>query len=544
MRRRGWGLASKLALSLATGLVVTFVALGLYHLHSERYHLTSFQVLNASRISEIIRRSGRDYMLHNDSDGLFRMIRRVGQQPGIVKIRIFNKEGIISYSTDSTEVSHKVDKAAEACAGCHGRGQTLSHPPSGSRVRILRGPAGERVLALIDPIRNEPECATAPCHAHPPDREILGVLDTHISLAEADFRLAQLRRETILWLLGTLIVVLLISVGFVHVFVFRPVSQLHEATRRISRGDLDHPIPVHSRDELGALASAFRDMMGQLKRAREELTRWSQTLEEKVREKTEELEAVHRHVLQMERMASVGKLAAIVAHEINNPLAGIRTYAALLKKQASGDGRQAEILGLIENEAARCGEIVKNLLQYLRPGSLEAKLHDLQELIRRVVRLVQHQVDLQQVHLQVELDPELGPIECDGQQIQQCLLAVLINALEAVGEGGEIAIRARRLAPSAEEPGEGVEIQIEDNGVGMDAETLERIFEPFFSTKEGSSAMGLGMSVVYGIVTRHGGRIHVDSAPGRGTTVTIRLPTRQAARGVTSDGDESVRVEA
>ncbi|MBK8229625.1 MAG: HAMP domain-containing protein [Candidatus Eisenbacteria bacterium] len=473
-------------------------------------------------------------MLKNDVAGLYAMIRTIGSEPGLTKIRIFNSDGQISYSTDSLEVGRVVDRAAEACIGCHEDNGIRSVLPESARSRYLRAGDGTRILALIQPIHNEPACSNAACHAHPPEQQVLGVLDTQMSLAELDAQAAAMTRSLLIWLLISLSVVLLLSIGLLEIFVLRPIGKLREMTRRITHGDLDHEIPVTTTDELGEFATSFNVMTRELREARGELTAWGRTLEQRVHDKTAELERAHEHVIRVERMASIGKLAAIVAHEINNPLAGIKTYAVLLQRrlararEASAPPTGAlddtpEILGTIANEAGRLGDIVRNLLQFSRSSPLRVSAQSIDDIIRRSIRLVQHQIDLQSVELNLEIAPEVASLECDGAQIQQAMVAILINALEATREGGALEITARPCDDR-------VEIRIRDNGVGMDAETLAHAFDPFFTTKESSSSNGLGLAVVYGIVTRHGGSITLESTPMQGTTVRLLLPRVIAAK--------------
>jgi two-component system NtrC family sensor kinase len=237
-------------------------------------------------------------------------------------------------------------------------------------------------------------------------------------------------------------------------------------------------------------------------------------------------------------MASLGKLAATVAHEINNPLTGISTYARLLRRKLAdqGDGtavesageteniarESARVLKLIDEEAARCGNIVKNLLLFSRTPAARYTEHDLQPLLERCVLLLKHQAELQEVGLRLDVGVELPRLSCDSSQIQQMILALAMNAIEATPPGGEVTISARE-----QDSGEGLVLEVSDSGRGIAAEHLDKIFEPFFTTKEGANGVGLGLAVVYGIVSRHHGTVDVKSSPGSGTVVTIHLPLSQ-----------------
>jgi two-component system NtrC family sensor kinase len=227
-------------------------------------------------------------------------------------------------------------------------------------------------------------------------------------------------------------------------------------------------------------------------------------------------------------MASLGKLAAVVAHEVNNPLAGIATYAKLLRRRLEkrGDAADPEMtkaLELVESEAIRCGNIVRNLLLFSRtPGSRFVE-EPIAPLLERCAALVRHQAELQDVTIRVECAPDLPKATCDASQVQQIVLALTMNALEATGRGGVVTLRAAR------DDDRGVRIEVADTGCGIAAADLPHIFEPFFTTKSEGKGVGLGLAVVYGIVERHHGQVDVDTTPGVGTTFTVRLPLSQPA---------------
>jgi two-component system NtrC family sensor kinase len=258
------------------------------------------------------------------------------------------------------------------------------------------------------------------------------------------------------------------------------------------------------------------------------VTQWSLTLEQKVVEKTEELNRAQRQVLHMEKMASLGKLAASMAHELNNPISGVLTYARLIRRELDGQSLDPETreewtryLTLIDRECARCGGIVQNLLLFSRRSDTESAPVDMNLVVEHCLMLVRHHLEMKGVSLQTQLLPDESTIVADGGQIQQALLALLVNAIEALGglEPGEGELGVR-LRGSPEE----IQIEVSDNGSGIAVDVLPHIFEPFFSTKHKENGVGLGLAVVYGIVERHGGGIDVDSAPGRGTTFCVRLP--------------------
>ena len=521
-------------------MAVIFSALGYQSVRINRQHLEDMTFAAGDRIGETIKRSTRFGMLHNHREQVHQTINAIASQPGINKIRIYNEEGKVSFSTDESEALSQVDKKAEACYGCHAEQQPLARLNRPDRMRIYSGNNGERILGLINPIENEPSCSNADCHAHPSSQQILGVVDVTMSLAKVDETIAAGSRQMITNLIGAIMIISLLVGWLMWVMVNRPVKRLIVGTKRVASGELDYKIKVSSQDEVGELAASFNRMTAELKHANSEINEWARTLESRVEEKTAELKQAHEHLLHVERMASIGKLAAIVAHEINNPLAGILVYAKLLLKKVAGNGNAEEskqYLSMIASESARCGEIVKNLLQFSRQTRVNPEPNDINEIIRQSLRLIQHKIDLMGITAEMSLREGLENMVCDAQQMKQALVALMINACEAMKQGeGQLVIRSRRAQPD-----NAIEIEITDNGVGMDEDTRKQIFEPFFTTKEEGKGVGLGLAVVYGIVNAHSGEIDVESIPGVGTTFVIRLPERKWNA---VDSDATVRHES
>ena len=310
--------------------MLTFGVLGLVNITLHRHNLESATLANADGLSDAIKRSMSYYMLRNDREALHHTINTFAEEPGVVRIRVINPEGRITFST-SDELGQLVDKRAEQCYKCHRESQPLSKLDRPDRFRFYRA-GNQRVMAIISPIENKPACSNAACHAHPASQQVLGVLDTHLSLAEAD---ARLRESTIRMLFYTIVAATFITVVswlFVWRVVHKPLKRLQSATERLMDGELGYQTDVASYDEAGRLAVSFNRMSLELRQAREEVTSWARTLEERVEEKTRELRRAHEQMMQVEKMVTIGKMAAVVAHEVNNPLAGILTYAKLIKK--------------------------------------------------------------------------------------------------------------------------------------------------------------------------------------------------------------------
>jgi two-component system NtrC family sensor kinase len=524
-RRLARSLSFRLVVSLALSMTLAVGLLGYFNIRLHRKHLEQITVADADRVSKVIKQNAAYYMLRNERDGLYHLIQDVGSEPGVVRIRIMNQEGRISFSTDPKETNTFVDKRSEACYACHSQSQPLSHLNRPDRFRTYRLASGERALGIINPIENSPACYTAACHYHPASQAILGVLDTNLSLAAADADMAQSTRQTILYTVLAVLIISCLSALFVWRVVHTPLAALKAGTERLGSGDLGYQFQVDSYGEIDDLSKSFNTMSRQLREAREEIDKWTKTLEVRVEEKTRELNAAHEQMLRAEKMASIGKLAAVVAHEINNPLAGILTYAKLLKKRFSpSDEAQKEMydtLDIIESESRRCGEIVKNLMTFARTMPMSYDMVDLNAIIERCVKLVQHQLELAGIELHLDLAKDLPSAGCDAGQMAQVILALTMNAIEAMPRGGILGLETRLSSDGAS-----ALIEVRDNGVGMPPEVLANIFQPFFTTKEGGHSLGLGLAVSHSIIERHQGDIRVQSEPGRGTTFTIRLPLR------------------
>jgi two-component system NtrC family sensor kinase len=239
-------------------------------------------------------------------------------------------------------------------------------------------------------------------------------------------------------------------------------------------------------------------------------------------------------------MATIGKMAAVVAHEINNPLSGILTYARLVKrwieKTMEPSPKQVEMRGsldLIASESKRCGDLVHNLLSFSRVSPMNLAWCDLNQVIDRCTRLVQHKLDLGGIQLNLDLAGELPSAHCDPAQIEQVVLALVINAVDAMPQEGNLWISTRLISTRA------IELIIRDDGFGISSEHLPHIFEPFYTTKEAGGS-GLGLAISESIVERHGGTIEVHSVVGQGTTFKIMLPIDSQRPATSEEAEHAV----
>ena len=508
-------------------IFVVFIGLFAYlSIYVHKKQMTAIEFQNVRRDSDIIKRSIHYDMLLNRRKDVYKIMQTIGDEPEMVGIRIYNDVGVVTFSTDSSEMGSRVNMQTEACYLCHLKNKPLAEVPVKKRYRIYNSPDGYRVIGLINPIRNEPSCSSAACHAHPAKKKILGVLDVLMSLKTVDQSIER-NKHNILMYAGLVIILVLFPISvFIYIMVYRPVQRLIDGTKEVAHGNLDYAIQVSGKNEFAHLAYSFNRMTKSLKKAREELTKWSETLEKKVDEKTKELKNAQGHLIQVEKMASLGKLAATVAHELNNPLAGVLTYVKLFEKQIKKSSLKEdqkngilENLGIIESEIKRSGDIVKNLLLFARGTGENFEEKDINGIIQKSILLLNHKLKISNINLVTQYCYNDCTILCNENQIKQALVAILVNAADAMPEGGTLTISTQRF------PAENtIEIKISDTGIGIPEDVLPHIFEPFYTTKKEGTGVGLGLSVVYGIIQRHQGTIHVESKPGKGTTFYIKLP--------------------
>jgi two-component system NtrC family sensor kinase len=350
---------------------------------------------------------------------------------------------------------------------------------------------GRRYFEYAGPIIMEEPCLR--CHIDQGYRrgDVHGAIVVTIPMDEAMANL----QETKLSLLYTALI-LLLSVMVLLYFILKgtvimPINILKDALSRVGKGDYNVAIEIKRSDEIGDLAQSFNQMV-------------------------RDLRSKERQIIRSEKLATVGKLAAGVAHEINNPLGNISLYAQMLSQKIKSDEARKK-LKIIEEQATQAARIVKSLLEFSRQMEPKFRKVNLNDVVNKTLEILQPQISINNIKVIKNLDSALPEVKVDPAQIQQVLVNMIKNAIEAMNEGGTLTIETRRRN------GE-VEIGIIDTGEGIPEENLSRIFDPFFSTKGVGKGTGLGLSVSYGIVERHGGRIEVESEVGVGSTFRIILP--------------------
>ena len=614
-------IGAKLIVVIAITAIIIIGVFSYIQTNSETEALLNIVRHNGNQLSEIIKMSLHDDMLQNQREQIYEMINRIGRSGECIKkIRIFNKAGEVIYSTNVDDIGSTVDLKDENCYACHVANKPLEKVPASDRTRIFRIDAdSSRLLGIMNPIYNEKSCYDADCHAHPKDKKVLGVLDVTFCLKAADGAIKKSQMTNIILGIVSILAFSLLIGYFVKRWIDNPVNELVKATKRVALGNLNQPIENEGKDELGILAKSFNNMMKKLSEMRVQL-------------------------FQSDKMASLGRLAAGVAHEINNPLTGVLTYSSFLLKRTKSNPEIQKDLEVIVRETKRSREIVKGLLDFSRQSTPRQGKADINEIIGNAVSVISNQLKIHKIKLEQKLENDLPKIVGDSNQIQQVLLNLTVNAIDAVGDsGGTISISSSKInlipygvkkirqatcpkghnlmdnehkiegmpsiklkAKSASNEGyvhldpiygrhehhygiqfseveivrlycpvcgislvdeddmgpschaptykiiiptqgtlagctkylcnwqkwdfidskgnqDFVEIKITDTGCGIPQDNLNRIFEPFFSTK-GQNGTGLGLSIIWGIIDNHNGKISVDSTVGKETTFTIQLP--------------------
>lgn len=574
---------------------------------------------HANQLSETVKNATRFVMLKNDRDYIQQIIDGIGKDPAINDVKIMNKEGEIVYSSRQNNIGNMLDKQAESCFVCHAENKPIEKLPMNNRTRIFSAnPDSSKILGIINPIYNEPSCYEADCHAHPADIKVLGVLDVTFSLKDVENQIKSNQIEGIIFALIAIVAIGFIIGIFVKKYVDLPVKELVYATEQVASGNLNYKIKNNGKDELGKLGNSFNVM-------------------------THKLDETSQQLYQSTKMASLGQLAAGVAHEINNPLTGVLTYSSFLLKRAKDNPQMQEDLNVIVRETMRSREIVKGLLDFARQSVPKKGICNINEVLDRAIAVVNNQLKLNRITIERINDAALPEITADANQLQQVFLNLFVNAIDAVGQDGKIIVTTSHMSLSPrgitqiksavcnknhslidpqykiggmpslkmkiksnenegfvhldpvyglnrhyfgvnfdnnsanhlscptcdislidknqicpecggpvykiQIPNQGflegcaslrgkwqrwgfidgagekkfVKIDIEDSGCGIPPENLNKIFEPFFSTK-GQRGTGLGLSVIWGIIDNHNGVITVQSEVSKGTTFSIRLP--------------------
>ncbi len=331
--------------------------------------------------------------------------------------------------------------------------------------------------------------------------EIIGIL--YVGILEQKY--VDIEQRTVLVFLGIALAGVALSIFlslYLSSIISGPIRKMVTASKQLANGDLDVKVAIKSQDEFGELANTFNSMASALKERDEQLKEYTKS-----------------KIMESERLAIIGQLAANVAHEINNPLQGIVTYSHLLLETMPNEEWSRGNLEKIVTQANRCRDIIRGLLDFARQRKIEKRLYNVNNVIKECVSLLENQALFQNIQIIKKLDPKLPEIVFDPSQVERVFLNIIINAAEAMEGNGKLVLATR--FNSVERM---VEIAFSDTGPGISKENMEKVFSPFFTTKDVGHGVGLGLAISYGIVKEHKGTITVESKVGKGTSFTVKLP--------------------
>lgn len=448
-------------------------------------HLQNLARREAELIAALAERAVSQAMLEGKSDEVQVLLEKMGSEPHLVKIRIVDPQGVILRSDRPEEVGNLLPRAQELFD------EAMPEPIWDYEARTV---------GIFRPILNRPLCYSC----HPQERPVIAFLNASVSFSGMT---GEVSRSLPLFMLPAILA--LVAAGALISFFFalgigRRIDRLAKTMSQVESGDLGARVQENSPDEVGRLGRSFNAMVAQLAETQRRL-------------KDRHAEEIRR----AEHLASLGKMAAGVAHEINNPLAGMQNCVRTLFKKIGDDAQGIQYLNMLQEGLGRIGRTVRQLLDFSREGKPKMTQTDLVPLLRRCLALLEHELKARKISASLSEDARLPALLADSQQLEQIFLNILMNAVEAMPDGGRLTVSTEL---QRQQDGVFAQIGITDTGIGIGPDHLPRVFDPFFTTKEVGKGTGLGLSVSYGIVKAHGGSLDVRSEIGKGTAVTVVLP--------------------
>ena len=509
-----------------------FVSFGVIFRSVNEEYMKSVISQNGNNIGFLVEGALYRSMLENDRTSLQGTLDIINRMSGIDDVNMYDNQNNLVYTSISNDT---INHGNPDCKSCHENFASMFSEKERS-YRIIDADSecimnpnknNSRHLMIKSPILNDKSCYTSDCHAHSENDQVLGSLIIKMPLEGLDNALKKSTTDyTLLAALMTFLL-LLFLIFFTNKKIKNPLNAIIKASEAVAKGDKSTRLEIkpNQLSDMRMVSYAFNGMLDNLQTANNELQNWSQQLEYKVQKKSEELGQAQNELINIERIASLGKLSLSVAHEINNPLSGILIYTKLISKQLANQQIDAakkepmlKHLKLIENETKRCGDIVKGLLDFSRKDQNGFEPKHLHEILMETAELMSHPMKVANVHFITDFGAKTDLINCSPNQIKQICIAILVNASEAVADNGEVIFRT--VNPDNDH----IRIEVTDNGVGISEQDIPHIFEPFFSTKEKGSGIGLGLAIVHGIVQNHKGKTDVKSQLGKETTISITLP--------------------
>jgi two-component system NtrC family sensor kinase len=480
--------------SLTTRIIVTTITL----LVSGIFMYAAFNVrYQQSQLIDTARESA-ELLLHTVESSIYNtmhlgnvqdvssILSMVGQHNQLVGVRIFHPHGVILRSSNASEVGRVVDKDDY---------KLYQNPKN---FGIFDMPPHGEVLSMVKPIYNEPACHI--CHGS--KARVIGILNINYSLTRTK---AQMLKASHIFIGSSIAITAFLAIAILlilHNFVKKPLGRIMDNMSRVEKGDLNVHIEYRGKDEIGRLIKSFNSMVDRLDEAKSEL------------------EQLHFQQLERaDRLASIGEMAAGIAHEIKNPLAGISAAVTIIRDDIPADDPRGTILGEVLQQVQRLDKTVNDLLFFGKPSLPELSCIDINEILDSTCKFASQHRGVVNIEKRINLAPDLPTVYADGKQMQQVFLNLLLNAFQAMPEGGTLAVTTGRLVRDGREY---VTIEVADSGPGIPPQILEKIFTPFYTTK--AQGTGLGLPICCKLIKLHKGYIHVTSDNLHGTVFTIELP--------------------
>jgi signal transduction histidine kinase len=473
-------------------LLLFTVAIGavtLFHIKREHEHITSTSNQTAELLMSVIERAISSSMSTGNTNDVQKILETVGTDPRLVGVRIFHPNGRVLKSSDPQEIGRRVNP--------HDLAIFLTNQNS----EVFRGMAGEEILGVVKPIYSEQQCT--PCHGR--GRRVIGVLNLDFALGPME---EQLIASSRFFGVSMIVMIVMLTAGVVMIFqrfVRRPLQQIASKMAMVEAGDLSAKLNPSNHDEVGSLMRSFNSMVERLRAANDELQQYH-----------------NQQMQRADRLASVGEMSAGIAHEIKNPLAAISGAISVLATDFNEDDPRRDVVNKVLEQIARLDKAATDLLSFGKPGKPCFSFVDTNDLLKKTLFFVAQHPEARNIDQIKEFTRNLPPVWVDEKQLQQVFFNVIINAIQAMKEGGTLLLQTDLVEESDQEM---VRVLIGDTGPGIPAETLDNIFTPFFTTK--TQGTGLGLAICRQLMEQQNGRIEIKSKVGEGSRVYIFLPASE-----------------
>ncbi len=435
--RVGAGRSLTVKILVASAVVVLPLSGGFWYrsLQSEKRQLTASAVDFAGSFAELLRKSVYDDMLNNRREQVQRTISSITGSESLRSVRIYDRRGVVAFSSHPADIGRAVIRDEQPCLGCHDdplRPHETLHETQ--RYTVFTDPDGHRVLSYVEPIYNEPVCSTAACHAHADGVRVLGIVLAEFPLTRLDHRVEQLVRDFSIFL--ALFFLALGTTGYLVLWriVLRPVGALAAGVDKVAAGDLGKSVPVISQDEIGRLAGNFNAMTMELAASRRRMERLTEGLERQVAAKTAEVRRTEGRLAQAERLAALGRLTAEIAHEIRNPLTALGGYARRLLRTVTSE-TEKDYARIVVAEATRLENLLKDVLDFSRPPRYELRRQSLVPILRESLAAFGERCAERNIRVEVQLDAG-EQVFVDASHVRRAVDNLMANALDAMPSGG------------------------------------------------------------------------------------------------------------